>query len=113
MPWSSSSAGIAAELARREHFALAAARLQAHLPADGHRDRDVDDRRFHTYWTDRHGSHNRASLDHSGDTVHLDLRIVPLELACAVIDVLEGRVPTRRWHADRATLRAAMPAADR
>ncbi|WP_344664713.1 hypothetical protein [Catenulispora yoronensis] len=89
-------AGIAVELARREHFGAAAARLQTHLPASGHRDRDVNDCRFHTYWTDRHGSHNRASLDNSGDTVHLDLRQVPLEVACALIDVVEGRVPSRR-----------------
>jgi hypothetical protein len=103
-------AAIAAEVREREYFARDAARLEAHLPSDGHKDLRVHDRRFHTYWTDRHRSYNHADLNHSG-TVHLDLRAVPLELACAVIDLLEGRTSARpgpvraaaRRHARRRT----------
>lgn len=96
-------AGIAIELRERELFARDAARLERHLPAEENRDFRVGDRRFHAYWTDRHRSYNHASLNTSG-TVHLDLRSVPLELACAVIDLLDGRGPGRRSR-DRAAVR--------
>jgi hypothetical protein len=101
-------AAIATELREREYFARDAARLGAHLPAGGHKDLRVHERRFHTYWTDRHHSYNHADLSHCG-TVHLDLRAVPLELACAVIDLLEGRTPARPGprHADAAARRHA------
>ena len=102
-------AGIAAELRARQHFAGAAARIQKHLPVDG--DLSVRDRRFNAYWTDPQHSHNRASLNGAGDTAHLDLRAIPIELACAVIDLIEGRATrpvrvravARRRHARRRT----------
>ena len=97
-------ASIAVELRERELFARDAARLERHLPVEENRDFRAGDRRFHAYWTDRHRSHNHASLNSSG-TVHLDLRAVPLELACSVIDLLEGRTAGRRGQAHAAVRR--------
>ena len=84
-------AAIAAELVRRKHFAGQAARLAARLPADARSDLSARDHRFDAHWKGRGGSYNRVDLDHLGDTVRLDLREVPVPIACAVIDLLGGR----------------------
>jgi hypothetical protein len=89
-------AGIAAELRLREHFAASANRLATHLPAGAHRVLRIENRDFDVVWTDRHGSYNRADLYSHGDTVGLKLAELPLEVACAVIDLIEGRTSARR-----------------
>jgi hypothetical protein len=88
-------ASIAAELVRREYFAAQAARLTARLPAEARPALSVRDHRFDAYWTGPGGSYNRVDLDHAGDTVRLDLRTVPVPIACAVIDLLRGTAPER------------------
>lgn len=88
-------ASIAAELVRRNYFAKQAARLQTRLPADARPDLSVRDHRFDAHWKGRGGSSNRVALDHLGDTVHLDLRQVPVSIACTVIDLLGGRTPSQ------------------
>jgi hypothetical protein len=88
--------GIEQERDRRERFAHAAARLGSHLPGDTAKDLSVRNLRFDKYWTDRHGSYNVARLSGSSRTVALDLRGLPLDVACSVIDLIEGRNGTRR-----------------
>ncbi|WP_228558954.1 hypothetical protein [Catenulispora pinisilvae] len=86
-------ASIAAELIRRNYFAKQAGHLQTRLPADARPDLSVRDHRFDAHWKGRGGSYNRVDLDHLGNTVRLDLREVPVSIACAVIDLLGGRTP--------------------
>lgn len=88
-------ASIAAELVRRNYFAKQAGRLQARLPADARPDLSVRDHRFDAHWKGRNGSYNRVGLDHLGNTVRLDLREVPVSVACAVIDLLGGTTLAR------------------
>jgi len=88
--------GIEQERDRRERFAHAAARLGSHLPGDTAKDLSVRNLRFDKYWTDRHGSYNVARLSGSSRTVALDLHGLPLDVACSVIDLIEGRNGARR-----------------
>ncbi|MBS2531962.1 hypothetical protein KGQ20_04180 [Catenulispora sp. NF23] len=88
--------GIEHERDRRERFAHAAARLGSHLPGHTAKDLSVRDLRFDKYWKDRHGSYNTARLSSNSRTVALDLRNLPLDVACSVIDLIEGRTGTRR-----------------
>ncbi|MBS2550476.1 hypothetical protein KGQ19_26755 [Catenulispora sp. NL8] len=117
-------ASIAAELIRRNYFAKQAGHLQARLPADARPDLSVRDHRFDAHWKGRGGSYNRVDLDHLGNTVRLDLREVPVSIACAVIDLLGGRTPPqpmahnrssapRRHARRRATSRHRRPKAER